>query len=248
MSAAEKLSLQKESRGVMLIIEESPLSGEIERNYFGSVGFDTKLATSTSQAEALLKSEHFDILLVDMSFAGNKGLAMVKRALQVSQNPALKIMVSALKQTPALRKKITEAGAHAFVTKPAPRQQLLKEVVKLSSQESRAAERVREKLSLECQIPSLKRSFESQTLDLSSEGVHVQYSVEAKAPKPEVGTAVCIILLFKDQKLSLNGEIVRHTALGIGVKFVDLNKVTQRSLDKHLLINSVEHKSSHFYL
>ena len=179
MSAAEKLWFQeegKEEKDCLLIIDDSSLNGEIERNYFGSVGYDARLATNATQAEFLLSSEKIDILIVDVGFGGNKGLSMVKAALRVSANPHLRVLVSSIRQTPDLKKKIQEAGAHAFISKPAPRPQLLKEVKKLGSQAARGTERVQQKISLECQFPLSKKSYDTVSLDLSSEGVHVQIS------------------------------------------------------------------------
>jgi DNA-binding response OmpR family regulator len=237
------------SNALVLIAEDSSLNGEIERNYFSSVGFDTKLATTPQQVESILASENVDVLIVDVGFAGDKGLSMVKVASRVSQNPNLRILVTSVRQTPEIRRKVVESGAHAFVSKPSPRPVLLKEVKKLGKQAARTSERVHEQLQVTASFESLNWSFDGVSLDVSSEGIHIQYGSHLSRSKPALGTNVSVTLHFKSEKpLVVAGNVVRHTPEGLGVKFEELNKTVQRALDKFLLKHSIEHKASHFYL
>lgn len=154
------------------------------------------------------------------------------------------MIVTSVSGDHSLRKAATTAGASAFIVKPAPRPRYLKEIKKLSARKSRDTERVHQSIAV--QLVWADKNAKAQTLDLSSEGIHL--AVDVKTGLIALGTRIQLSFEVEERQLKIEGEVVRHTPKGVGVRFVNVGAQAQRTLDKFLLRFSIEHQASHFYL
>ncbi len=260
MDAAKKLDVEhaKGKNGTpespptprILLVDEHVVTAEIERSYLIGVGFDVALATEADEAQKLIGSQSFDLIMVDTGFRGDQGVETLKALKSKSKNPEVKSIVTGLSFPPPLKKKVREAGADELFVKPAPRPQVLKEIKKLTSSASRNNERVAHVLSL---VLKWEDSILScQTLDLSSDGVHLSLVNKSRQnlQPPPVGAKVemDIQLTEKDGLSRVMGEVMRHTKEGFGVRFTHLKKSDQKKLDKYMLRHSLEQAASHYYL
>ena len=270
MDAAKNLGAPEahgaaESRTRILLVDEHALTAEIERKYLASVGFEVVLATEAEQAATKVAAEPFDLIMIDTSFRGDKGadtLALLKKR---SCNPEIKSIVSGLSFPPPLKRKVREAGADEIFVKPVPRQQMLREIKKLTARESRGTERIHHSLSLVLKWDN--SVYNCRTLDVSAEGVHLSElggSGSAKAggrsgapatgsdsaKRPPIGSQVEMDIQLTDNEFltKVQGEVMRHTTEGFGVRFLKLKKTDQKKLDKYILKHSLEQAASHFYL
>lgn len=229
----------------LLLVDDTPVTVEIERAYFASVGFRCVVATSVSQVEDAVRSQPIDLVMVDVGFAREQGLATARAARRASMNPNVKILMTSVLSNPQLRKRAEEHGADDFLVKPAPRPKVLKEIKKLTSQSSRDNERVRQELLVNCVVKGQGVSF--KTLDLSSDGMHLSAAANA-CPAVGEGIDVEIRLGRNEKPLQLKGTVVRHTQEGFGVRFAEVSKPARRVLDKFLLRFTLEHRASQYYL
>ena len=243
--------LNKEtSIATVLLAEDSGLSSNLESSYMSSVGFNVLSASTPAQVDSILRKQHVDLLLIDVSFAGDQGLQIVKEVRRSFSSENLKILVTSIISNPDLKKQSAAYGANDFIEKPTPRPKLLKELKKLTAQAPRGNERVIQKL--EVLAHGNGTTVHLVTLNVSSDGMHLG-SDEEHAPPTQpipIGTKLNLeVKIGKNEKpLLLTGTVVRHTSQGIGVRFEDLGKQQRRLLDRFLIRSSVELKASQFYL
>jgi DNA-binding response OmpR family regulator len=230
----------------LLLVDDTPVTVEIERAYFASVGFKVLVATTPKAVEETVRSSPVDLVMIDVNFAREQGLATARAARRATCHEGMRILVTSVLSNPQLRKKAKDHGADDILVKPAPRPKVLKEIKRLTSQASRGNERVRQEIDVRCHVG--EAVIGATTLDISSDGVHL--SARAAGIVPAVGTHLVMeIPLGRNEKpLSLKGTVMRHTEDGFGVRFDDMPKLARRTLDKFLLRFSMEHRASQFYL
>ncbi|MEN9808479.1 MAG: Response regulator receiver domain [Pseudomonadota bacterium] len=246
MTAAESIkpAIGAEQQVTLLLIEDVSVTAEIERSYFASVGFNVVAGGNVAEAESVIARDWVDIVIIDAAFARRKGIELIPLLLKSARNKEVKVIVTSVSGDISLKKAATAAGASAFIVKPAPRPRYLKEIKKLSAQKARDTERVYQ--SLEVEVAWNKKSLKAVALDVSSEGIHL--AVDAGSSVIELGAPIQLSFSIEGKSLKLQGEVVRHTPKGVGVRFVGVGAQAQRLLDKFLLRYSMEHQASHFYL
>jgi DNA-binding response OmpR family regulator len=248
MAAAESidshLSGPETEAVTLLLVEEVSVTADIEKSYFSSVGFNVVAASTVADSEAAVSRQWVDIVILDVAFAKKKGTDLIPILLKKSQNPALKVIVTSVSGDASLRKSSIEAGASAFIVKPAPRPRYLKEIKKLSAQKARDSERVIQ--ALEVEIVSGDHKVTTNALDISSEGIHL--ALDSKASIHGVGLEVILSFTVEGKLIKIQGQIVRQTPKGVGIRFTQLGAQAQRLLDKFLLRYSMEQQASYFYL
>lgn len=246
MTAAESIkpAIGAEQQVTLLLIEDVSVTAEIERSYFASVGFNVVAGGNVAEAESVIAREWVDIVIIDAAFARRKGIELIPLLLKSARNKEVKVIVTSVSGDVTLKKAATAAGASAFIVKPAPRPRYLKEIKKLSAQKARDTERIYQ--SLEVEVAWNKKSLKAVALDVSSEGIHL--AVNAGSNVIELGAPIQLSFTIEGKSIKLQGEVVRHTPKGVGVRFVGVGAQAQRLLDKFLLRYSMEHQASHFYL
>jgi two-component system chemotaxis response regulator CheY len=249
MGAAESIESQNgnglETATVsLLLIEDVSVTADIERSYFGSVGFNVLSGGTVVEAEAQVSNNWVDIVIIDAAFARKRGIELIPVLKKASQNKQVKVIVTSVSGEISIKKAATAAGASAFIVKPAPRPRYLKEIKKLSSQKARDTERIHKTLAVTMVIAGSERKAE--TLDLSSEGIHI--AVVPATGDYALGGKLWLTFEVEGKEIKIMGEVVRHTPKGIGVRFLEMGVQARRLLDKFLLRYSIEHQASHFYL
>lgn len=249
MAAAESIKPadgtgQETAPVTLLLIEDVSVTAEIERSYFASVGFNVIAGGSVAEAEAVIGREWVDIVIIDAAFARKKGIDLIPVLRKGARNKDVKVIVTSVSGDVTLKKAATNAGASAFIVKPAPRPRYLKEIKKLSAQKARDTERIHQTLAVD--VGWNGKHLRATTLDLSSEGIHL--SLEGQPSGVELGAKIQLNFEVEGKALKIEGEVVRHTPKGIGVRFTGVGAQAQRLLDKFLLRFSIEHQASHFYL
>jgi DNA-binding response OmpR family regulator len=245
MVAAESIKGAPESAQVtLMLIEDVSVTAEIERSYFSSVGFNVLYVGSVPDSQAMIAKEWVDVVIIDVAFARHKGIDLIPLLKNQSRNRDVKIIVTSVSGDSSLKKSASSVGASAFIVKPAPRPRYLKEIKKLSAQKTRDTERIHQ--TLEVELSDGRESFKAETLDVSSEGIHL--AIEKNAPTPGIGAIFQMTLQIEGKSLKIQGQVVRHTPKGVGIRFLNLGAQAQRALDKFLLRFSIEHQASHFYL
>jgi DNA-binding response OmpR family regulator len=238
-----------EQAPMLLLVDDTPVTVEIERTYFASVGFRVAVASSALEVEDFVRRHDVNLMMIDVNFARDKGLATAQAAKRASRFPEMKVLVTSILSNQQIRKKAEDSGADEFLVKPAPRPKVLKEIKKLTLQATRHNERVRQDIEVVCK--SKNESFKAKSLDISSDGMHMSCEkMDGANFRPEVGTFLEVeIVLGKNEKpLSFSGHVVRHTQEGFGFRFEEIGKTQRRSLDKFLIRFSMEHKASQYYL
>ena len=253
MAAAENLvpmsPPEADLQPLILLVDDHHVTAEIERSYFGSVGFRVVLATNSQDVERIVREQDVDLIMIDVSFARDQGLKLVSHIKKQARNAHLKIIVTSVVGLPALRKNAEDAGADQFLTKPAPRPKILREIKRLTDQKARGGERVKQELHIQYSFENKNEA--ALTLDLSIDGVHLAHFGKSLQNKyPSVGSSISLTLDLdpKEKPLVVTGQVVRHTQEGFGVKFDELSKNSRRILDKYTLKFSMEHRASQFYL
>lgn len=248
MAAAESIdrpvSGPESDTVTLLLVEDVSVTADIERSYFSSVGFNVIAASSVVDSEAAVSRNWVDIVILDVAFAKKKGTDLIPILLKKSRNPGLKLIVTSVSGDASLRRSSIEAGASAFIVKPAPRPRYLKEIKKLSARKARDSERVMQALEVEMRIGESR--VVTHALDISSEGLHL--ALDPRTPIQSVGEEVQLSFTVEGKALNIQGQIVRQTPKGVGIRFVKLGAQGQRLLDKFLLRYSMEQQASYFYL
>jgi DNA-binding response OmpR family regulator len=242
---SENFSTEYESWPLVLLIDDTSVTLELEEKYLHSVGFRVKTASTLFEIEENLKKGVFSLAVIDTGFLGGQGTNVIRHMRKLCHDENLKILATSVSSNASLKRKCIEAGATDFLIKPTPRPKFLRELKKLTSQGIRGAERVSQKTKIEytCELKKIL----ADTLDLSSEGAHIASMSENKPP---VNTEMSLLLLLPahDKPLEVSGVVKRHTGEGFGVKFGDLSRNAQRVLDRFLTKYSCENKATIFYL
>ena len=233
------------SQTQVLIAEDQPLSADMERAFFTGMGFGVDVVSTPREAEAAAKKKSYDLFMVDINFCKKKGINTIQMVKQSSRNQNLKIVARSVLAHPTLKKQTLHAGAHAFVVMPAPRPALIHEVKKLLDDASRVAERVNQRLEVRLQLGAAH--LLGSTLDLSADGAHISLTNGRHSLLP-CGTKTEIILKWSGKELHIEGEIVRHTPEGLGVRFQNIARADKKILDQYLSSVSVEQRASTYYL
>jgi len=89
-------------------------------------GFDCNAAASVVEAQGLLETKPYGLLITDMRMWGEEGLELIRFASEVYPGMAA-IMISGM-DDPELERKALQSGASAFIQKPVTEEELMGEV------------------------------------------------------------------------------------------------------------------------
>jgi CheY-like chemotaxis protein len=237
--------IDSKEQPLILLVEEHKITADIERDYFLGAGFRILVAHTVDEMRTLVAENSVDLLMIDVGFGRDKGLLLLEQARRSGKNPGMKVLVSSVVGSPEIRSAAMKAGADGFLAKPAPRPKILKEIKGLVSQKSRDSERIRKNFEVEVAVKN-GAPLRLQSLDLSEDGIHLQ----AVSDFPAVGSSVSLTLHLPEcaDPVVLDGVVVRHTAEGLGVKFVAVSRSAKRHIDKFLLAHTMEGRATAYYL
>ncbi len=113
----------------ILIVDDDPDIGNMLKMMLEFKGYSVELLNRAEEAEAMLDSRDFDLVILDMLIAGINGMdvcAEIRKSRSLDQLPVL--MISAL---PDARQGCLEAGASEFISKPFEMSELLAKINQL---------------------------------------------------------------------------------------------------------------------
>ncbi len=229
---------------LVLLVDDTRVTSDIDKSFFVNAGFRVLQAASATEVTHLVTENDVHLLMVDVSFGKDQGLAVMQHARKVSRNKDIKVLVTTIVGTAEMRAAAQKAGVDSFLVKPAPSQKVLKEVKALTSLAARDSERIREQLKVNLKWAG--KTVEARSLDVSEDGIHLTVVSAA----PAVGTDLELEIFIDDvaQAISAEGKVVRHTKEGFGVRFAELGRNAKRALDKFILARSMESRVSQYYL
>jgi DNA-binding response OmpR family regulator len=229
---------------LVLLVDDTRVTADIDKSFFVNAGFRVLQAASLAEVNIILSQNDVHLMMVDVSFAKEQGLAVMQQARKASRNKSLKVLVTTIVGSAEMRTAVEKAGADGFLVKPAPTQKVLKEVKALTSLAARDSERIREHLNVTLKWEG--KTVSARSLDLSEDGIHLTVELES----PAVGTELELNIFIDDagSSVSAQGKVVRHTKEGFGVRFAELGRNAKRALDKFILARSMESRVSQYYL
>jgi CheY-like chemotaxis protein len=119
------------SRPRTLIVDDTPLNLKLLSALLGAHGFPVTTATSAEEAEALLGSGGFGLLLLDVRLPGVDGLTLARQLRATAAYDALVIVAVTAHAMKADEAAALDAGCDGFVTKPIDTRRLVPMLVEL---------------------------------------------------------------------------------------------------------------------
>jgi cyclic di-GMP phosphodiesterase len=107
---------------ILVVDDELPIR-ELLRHMLGDEDCEVTLAASTSEARAMIQSDHFDVVLCDIQMPGESGLSLAAH-LAAEYPDTAPIMATALDDAEVAEKAVA-FGAFGYIVKPFRRTELL---------------------------------------------------------------------------------------------------------------------------
>jgi DNA-binding NtrC family response regulator len=121
-------SPQPTEHRILIVDDEQPVR-EAVGEYLAAHGFEVDTAEELEEAEALLATTAFSLMIADVRLSGahgREGLELIRFARQ--RSPEIAVIVMTAHAAGDLEREARRRGAHAFVEKPLPLSDLLFEV------------------------------------------------------------------------------------------------------------------------
>lgn len=101
--------------GKILVVEDDKEISKILTSFLNSNGYETISAIEGNTASLLMKSEEFDIILMDLMLPFKDGETLIKELRSYSQTPVIVISAKSMMET---RLETLRIGADDFILKP----------------------------------------------------------------------------------------------------------------------------------
>jgi two-component system KDP operon response regulator KdpE len=108
--------LHENSQTNILIVDDESSIRQALRVTLGTVGFDVAEASTGEQALALIRSSHYDAVLLDMNMPGMGGMTACREIRRLS--PRLPILMLTIRDSQDDKVEALESGADDYITKP----------------------------------------------------------------------------------------------------------------------------------
>jgi len=114
----QSTTLRETSR--ILLVEDEPVVLSALRKYFTHTGYDVDCAREVEEAEALITTTHYAIVIADLRLAWTSfdGLAILRFVRRHSRGT--RVIILTAYSTPQIQRDAQALGAEAFMVKPAP--------------------------------------------------------------------------------------------------------------------------------
>jgi len=106
----------EKTQGTILVVDDEASIRQALRVTLGKIGFDVAEAATGEQALALVRSEHYDAVLLDMNMPGMGGMTACREIRRVSAG--LPILMLTIRDSQDDKVEALESGADDYVTKP----------------------------------------------------------------------------------------------------------------------------------
>jgi two-component system, OmpR family, KDP operon response regulator KdpE len=104
------------SEGKILVVDDESQIRRVVRTTLASNGYEVSEAKNGEEALGLVRSNDYDLLLLDMNMPGKSGLEICREIRAIGSHPAI-IMVT-VRDSEADKVEALDAGADGYVTKP----------------------------------------------------------------------------------------------------------------------------------
>ena len=230
----------------VLLGDEHSLSASMEGLVLTQAGFSVKHAKSIEEIIKMISDEKIDIVILDYLFQKGQALKKIVQAKKISLNPKIRFVVTSVVNSEEYKDDIFQNNADLFLLKPSPKRKLIEELKKLSKVEFRKSLRV--KCNIPFKVKKEDKYFETYVIDISADGLHVIDQENKIDPIIGMELEFEFLLPKSEDLLKAKGSVVRFTDEGFGIKFTEITKITKEKINKYVLNNSIEMKSSHYYL
>jgi DNA-binding response OmpR family regulator len=116
---------------VLVVDDESPILGAV-REYFGALALRVDTAQEREEAEALILTTPYDLVVADMRLTGIHGREGLELARFVREyQPATRVIIMTAHGSGELEEEVRRCGADRFLQKPIPLSDLAAEAFRL---------------------------------------------------------------------------------------------------------------------
>jgi len=113
----------------LLLVEDEPTALAALRKFFNSIGFQVDCARELEEAEALIATTDYDVVIADLRLTWSyavEGLEILRFIRQNSRHTH--VIILSAHATPDIRDSADALGADAFIAKPTPLPQIAEAV------------------------------------------------------------------------------------------------------------------------
>src|SRR5262245_31132539 len=131
----------------ILIVDDHPIvRAGLRRLLAGEPEYEVQEAANAREALALLRGYRPDLVILDLSMPGIGGLEVIGR-LKI-ECPSVRVMVLSMHREAMYARRALQAGAHGFISKNAPADQLLEAVRRIAAGHSYIEPEIAQELAL----------------------------------------------------------------------------------------------------
>jgi len=112
----------------ILLVEDNPVNRRLAVFLLRSQGYQTREATTALEAFEILKTDSFDLILMDIQLPGMDGLEVTRKLKEQSATAAIPVIAVTSYAMKGDREKALAAGCAGYVTKPIDKDLFLREV------------------------------------------------------------------------------------------------------------------------
>ena len=105
----------------MLLVEDEPVLLAALKKYFTREGFGVDCARELEEAEALIATGYYAVVIADLRLSGpdaDEGLAILRFVRH--RAPSTRVIILTAHTTPGMQRSARDLGAEAFLPKPTP--------------------------------------------------------------------------------------------------------------------------------
>ncbi|BBH53670.1 PilZ domain-containing protein [Fluviispira sanaruensis] len=230
----------------LLLSDESPITGRIEKSSLNQAGIHVELTNNLNSMLEILSKEEFDIAMLDYHSYNGHGIYQIEKAKKISRNQKIKFIVTSVENFEEIKDKAYTLNTDLFLPKPIPHEKVIEEIKKIAQVNYRRSERLKYKLKA---IVRYKfKEFETYSIDISADGLHLSDMDKNILPNVGLDLEIEFTLPNVDKRILVKGTVVRITEEGFGVKFQIMSLNDKKIINRFILENSSEFRSSHYYL
>jgi CheY-like chemotaxis protein len=106
------------SKEKILVVEDNPMNMELFKDLLEVQGYEVHEATNGQEALDQVKSNEFDLILMDVQLPGMDGLTATKMIREDPKNKDIPIIALTSYAMKGDEERMKEAGCNAYVAKP----------------------------------------------------------------------------------------------------------------------------------
>jgi len=110
------IPMHEKGHANILVVDDESSIRQALRVTLGTIGFGVAEASTGEEALALIRSEHYDAVLLDMNMPGMGGMTACREIRRLS--PGLPILMVTIRDSQDDKVEALESGADDYVTKP----------------------------------------------------------------------------------------------------------------------------------